>query len=104
VADRAAPRRGRAIGVHLVAGAVAGWQLSGHHARPLLALWATLSSVSLFVLTGLVHEASHGLLARPAWLNELAGNLAGWLVLTPLTAYRAVPLKHHQTTHRVGDP
>ena len=35
-----------------------------------------------------------------SWL----GNLAGWMVLTPLTAYRAFHLKHHQTTNREGDP
>src|SRR4029077_921107 len=62
------------------------------------------SGVSLFVLTGLVHEASHRLLCRTSWLNELLGNLAGWMVLTPLTAYRAFHLKHHQTTNQEGDP
>ena len=69
-----------------------------------LALWAMISGVSLFVLTGLVHEASHRLLTPSVWLNELAGNLAGWMVLTPLTAYRAFHLKHHQSTNREGDP
>ena len=93
-----------AIGVHLAVIAVASWQLAGAHSRPILALWAMVSAVSLFVLTGLVHEASHRLLARPLWLNELAGNLAGWLLLTPLSAYRVFHLKHHQTTNREGDP
>jgi fatty acid desaturase/peptidoglycan/LPS O-acetylase OafA/YrhL len=93
-----------AIKVHLLVVIVAGWQLAGVHSRPILGLWATVSGVSLFVLTGLVHEASHRLLARPVWFNELAGNLAGWMVLTPLTAYRAFHLKHHQTTNREDDP
>ena len=93
-----------AIGVHLLVVTVASWQLAGVHAKPVYALWATISGVSLFVLTGLVHEASHRLLARSTWLNELAGNLAGWLVLTPLTSYRAFHLKHHQTTNGEGDP
>jgi len=93
-----------AIGVHLVVVATASWQLASVHSRPILGLWAAVSGVSLFVLTGLVHEASHRLLARSAWLNELAGNLAGWLVLTPLSAYRAFHRKHHQTTNREGDP
>jgi peptidoglycan/LPS O-acetylase OafA/YrhL len=65
---------------------------------------ALVSGVSLFVLTGLVHEASHHLLCRWTWLNELGGNLAGWIVLTPLSAYRAFHLKHHQSTNREGDP
>ncbi len=93
-----------AIWVHLFVVIVASWQLASAHTKPVYVLWATISAVSLFVLTGLVHEASHRLLARSAWLNELAGNLAGWLVLTPLSAYRAFHLKHHQATNREGDP
>jgi fatty acid desaturase/peptidoglycan/LPS O-acetylase OafA/YrhL len=93
-----------AIGLHLAVFALASWQLAGRHSRPVIAVWAALSGVSLFVLTGLVHEASHRLLARWAWLNEAAGNLAGWVLLTPLSAYRAFHLKHHQTTNRADDP
>jgi fatty acid desaturase len=93
-----------AIGVHLLVVAVASWQLGGAHSRVICAGWAVVSGVSLFVLTGLVHEASHCLLSRRIWLNELFGNLAGWLVLTPLSAYRAFHLKHHQSTNREDDP
>jgi fatty acid desaturase len=93
-----------AIGVHLLVVALASWQLAAPHAKPVYALWAIVSGTSLFVLTGLVHEASHHLLSRSPWLNEAAGNLAGWIVLTPLSAYRAFHLKHHQTTNREGDP
>ena len=103
-ADRRSLWSWLAIHVHLLVVIVAGWQLAGVHSRPILGLWATVSGVSLFVLTGLVHEASHRLLARPVWFNELAGNLAGWMVLTPLTAYRTFHLKHHQTTNREDDP
>ena len=54
-----------AIGVHLLVVALASWQLAGRHATPLYhGFWATISGVSLFVLTGLVHEASHRLLSR----------------------------------------
>ena len=93
-----------AIGVHLLVVALASWQLGGSHAKSLYAFWATISGVSLFVLTGLIHEASHHLLSRSIWLNELAGNLAGWMLLTPLSAYRAFHLTHHQKTNREGDP
>jgi peptidoglycan/LPS O-acetylase OafA/YrhL len=93
-----------AVGTHLLVVGLASWQLATSHAKPVYAAWAILSGVSLFVLTGLVHEASHRLLARWWLLNELAGNLAGWLVLTPLSAYRAFHLKHHQTTNDEGDP
>jgi peptidoglycan/LPS O-acetylase OafA/YrhL len=93
-----------AIPVHLIVVGVASWQLAGAHSRLVIALWATMSGISLFVLTGLVHEASHRLLARSTWINELVGNLAGWVLLTPLSAYRAFHLKHHQTTNREDDP
>jgi peptidoglycan/LPS O-acetylase OafA/YrhL len=93
-----------AIEVHLLVLTVASWQLGGTHGKPVYALWAVISGVSLFVLTGLVHEASHRHLCRSSWVNELAGNLAGWPVLTPLSAYRAFHLKHHQTTNGEGDP
>jgi fatty acid desaturase len=96
------PRLG--IGIHFAIVAVASWLLAHSHYYPLVAALAALSGVSLFVLTGLVHEASHFLLARPVWLNELAGNLAGWALFTPLSAYRAFHLKHHQTTNRDDDP
>jgi glucans biosynthesis protein C len=93
-----------AIGAHLIVLAVASWQLAIARPAAVHAAWAVVSGVSLFVLTGLVHEASHRLLSRSMWLNEGAGNLAGWLVLTPLTAYRAFHLKHHQRTNREDDP
>jgi fatty acid desaturase/peptidoglycan/LPS O-acetylase OafA/YrhL len=94
-----------AIGTHLLVVAVASWQLAVRHATPLhYGSWAAASGLSLFVLTGLVHEASHRLLCRTSWLNEMLGNLAGWMVLTPLSAYRAFHLKHHQRTNREGDP
>jgi glucan biosynthesis protein C len=96
------PRLG--IGVHLAVVGLASWKLAHSQSYPIVAALAAVSGVSLFVLTGLVHEASHFLLARPVWLNELAGNLAGWALLTPLSAYRAFHLKHHQTTNRDDDP
>jgi fatty acid desaturase len=92
------------IAVHVALVATASWQLAHSHSYPLVAALAALSGVSLFVLTGLVHEASHFLLARPVWLNEVLGNLAGWALFTPLSAYRAFHLKHHQTTNRTDDP
>src|SRR5262249_5010955 len=63
-----------------------------------------VTGISLFVLTGLVHEASHHLLSRRVWLNDLLGNLAGTLLATPVSAYRALHLKHHQSTNRDDDP
>ena len=93
-----------AIGVHLVVVLVAGFVLVGSHSKPVWVVGSIVSGASLFVLTGLVHEATHRLLARRGWLNEGLGNLAGWPLLTPLSAYRAFHLEHHRATNREGDP
>ena len=102
--ERRSPWARLAIGAHLGVVLVAGFVLVSSHAKVVWAVGAIVSGASLFVLTGLVHEASHRLLARRAWLNEGLGNLAGWPLLTPLSAYRAFHLKHHQATNRVDDP
>ena len=93
-----------AIGTHLVVVAAAGFVLVSSHSKAVWAAGAIVSGASLFALTGLVHEASHRLLSRRGWPNEVLGNLAGWPLLTPLSAYRAFHLKHHQATNREGDP
>jgi fatty acid desaturase len=93
-----------AVGVHLGVVLVMGFVLVSTHDALAWTIGATLSGASLFVLTGLIHEASHRLLARNGWLNETLGNLAGWPLLTPLSAYRAFHLKHHQATNLEDDP
>jgi fatty acid desaturase len=92
------------IVLHLAVVAVAGYLLVVSHSWIARAGLAILSGTSLFVLTGLIHEASHHLLVGRTWYNEVLGNLSGALLLTPLTAYRAFHLKHHQTTNREDDP
>jgi len=101
------PRPGRPrllIGAHLLVVLGAGLVLVGSHRRPLWAAAAIASGCSLFALTGLVHEASHRLLARRRWLNDALGCLAGWPLLTPLSAYRAFHFEHHRATNHAGDP
>ena len=93
-----------AIGAHLGVVLVVGFILVSTHAKLVWVVGAIVSGSSVFVLTGLIHEASHHLLARRRWLNEVLGNLAGWPMLTPLTAYRAFHLKHHQATNTLDDP
>ncbi len=93
-----------AIATHLGVVLVMGFVLVSTHDPLAWAVGAIVSGASLFVLTGLIHEASHRLLARTGWVNEGLGNLAGWPLLTPLSAYRAFHLKHHQATNREGDP
>ena len=102
--ERHDPRPGLAIGAHLGVVAAAGFVLVSSHAKPVWAVGAVASGTSLFVLTGLIHEASHRLLSRRRWANDLLGNLAGWPLLTPLSAYRAFHLAHHRATNDRDDP
>jgi fatty acid desaturase len=92
------------IGAHLLVVLVSGYLLARTYTDSMRIVLSFISGTSLFVLTGLVHEASHHLLARRTWLNDLMGNLAGTFLATPVSAYRALHLKHHQTTNRDDDP
>ena len=92
------------IGAHLFVVAAGAFALAWTYSDWPRIVLSLITGTSLFVLTGLVHEASHHLLARRAWLNDLLGNLAGTLLATPVSAYRALHLKHHQATNRDDDP
>jgi fatty acid desaturase len=92
------------IGSHVVLVLSAGTALAWTYSDALRIVLTLVAGTSLFVLTGLVHEASHHLLSRRVWLNDLMGNLAGTFLATPVSAYRALHLKHHQTTNRDDDP
>jgi fatty acid desaturase len=92
------------IGSHVVVVLVLGSLLAQTRSDTLRVVLSLISGTSLFVLTSLVHEATHYQLSRWSWLNEVLGNLAGSLLATPLSAYRAVHLKHHQVTNRANDP
>ena len=93
-----------AIGAHFLVVMASGFALVSSHSKPVWAVGAALSGMSLFALTGLIHEASHRLLARRRWANDLLGNLAGWPLLTPLSAYRSFHLAHHRATNHDDDP
>jgi fatty acid desaturase len=92
------------IGAHVLVVLVSGYLLARTYTDSMRIVLSLISGTSLFVLTGLVHEASHHLLSRRTWLNDLMGNLAGTFLATPVSAYRALHLKHHQTTNRDDDP
>ena len=92
------------IGAHMFLVLACGFGLAVTYSDGLRFILTMISGTSLFVLTGLVHEASHHLLSRRPWLNDLMGNLAGTFLATPVSAYRALHLKHHQTTNRDDDP
>jgi fatty acid desaturase len=92
------------IGAHLLVVLASSYLLAWNQSDAMRIVLSFISGTSLFVLTGLVHEASHHLLARRIWLNDLMGNLAGTFLATPVSAYRALHLKHHQTTNREDDP
>jgi fatty acid desaturase len=92
------------IACHIAIFVVAGYALAQIRSDLLRVVVSLISGVSLFVLTNLIHTASHYHLARRRWLNDLLGNLAGALLATPVSAYRALHMKHHQTTNRHDDP
>jgi fatty acid desaturase len=102
--DRHSPWPRMAIGAHLVVVLVVGFVLVSSHSKGIWIVGSIASGASLFVLTGLIHEASHRLLSRRRWLNDALGNLAGWPLLTPLSAYRAFHLQHHRATNHADDP
>lgn len=92
------------IAAHLAVVALAGLALVASHSRAVWALGALASGTSLFALTGLVHEASHRHLARRRARNDALGMLAGWPLLTPVSAYRAFHNAHHRATNDEHDP
>jgi len=52
-----------------------------------------------------LHEAAHRSLARPRWINEVAGRLASLPLLGPFSAVRYIHLEHHKHTNERGaDP
>ncbi len=101
-APRTAPRL--MIVAHLGVAALAGFALVGSHSKLVWIAGAIVSGTSLFALTGLIHEASHRHLARNRALNDALGMLAGWPLLTPLSAYRSFHNAHHRATNVEGDP
>ena len=99
------PRRPRLlIAAHGLVVLGAGFVLVATHRRWLWAAGAIASGSSLFALTGLGHAASHRLLSRRRGLNDALGALAGWPLLTPLSAYRGFHFEHHRATNHDGDP
>jgi len=92
------------IVAHLAVVALAGFGLVSSHSKPVWVVAAVASGTSLFALTGLIHEASHRHLARSRGLNDALGMLAGWPLLTPLSAYRSFHNAHHRATNHEGDP
>ena len=44
----------------------------------------------------LIHEAVHGILAKPRWLNELLGNLLSFVFNSSFAALRQGHLTHHR--------
>ncbi len=77
------------IASHVAIFVLAGYALALTRSDSLRLVLTVISGTSLFILSSLVHEASHYNLARSPWLNDLVGNLAGYLFATPVTAYRA---------------
>jgi fatty acid desaturase len=92
------------LAAHLAVFLLTGYGLALTRSDLFRVVLTLISGTSLFVLTNLIHTASHYHLARQPWLNDLLGNLAGALLATPVSAYRALHMKHHQAANRDDDP
>jgi omega-6 fatty acid desaturase (delta-12 desaturase) len=74
-----------------------GWQRQ-------LAAWALLL-LGLIHAYLILHEAVHGAVAKRAWLNELVGQLCGWLICLPFLRRQSNHLQHHHwAAHPTRDP
>ena len=69
----------------------------------LVPTWCAIAWLDHAALTRL-HEAAHGTLAKPRWLNELVGIFIGTASLTPLSVYRHVHHRHHAHLAGPDDP
>ncbi|MFO0868543.1 MAG: fatty acid desaturase [Pirellulales bacterium] len=64
-------------------------------------VWLTgqvLLALAFLQWFALLHEAGHRTLFRTRWLNDVAGQLAGFLALIPLTSWRPIHARHHRWT------
>jgi beta-carotene hydroxylase len=80
--------------------AVGAGQLSYLMAAPLLML---LTYASYTVMHEAVHGSISGSHSRLRMCNDLAGYLAGWVLMIPLTAHRHEHLAHHRNTNQGED-
>lgn len=70
-----------------------------------VALWVAtpLLAVLTYLSYTVLHESAHGSISGSKqslrWLNEALGYVAGWILMTPLTAHRHEHLAHHRNTN-----
>jgi len=88
---------------------------SGYFATPFLVvhgelpLWVgcALLAVLTYLSYTILHEAVHGSISgshpRLRWVNELMGYMAGFVLMTPMTAHRHEHLTHHRNTNHADD-
>ena len=68
-------------------------------------LAALLIARTQLALAVLMHDAAHGVLMRPRWLNDLVGQVfAAAPLMVSLAAYRHGHLQHHRTPMAPNDP
>jgi beta-carotene hydroxylase len=92
----------------VTAAALTGWigglalGASGALAWPWAVLLCWASAYAAFTP---LHDASHRVVTRARWGNELAGRLAGLPLWAPLPAFRYLHLEHHKHTNEgAADP
>lgn len=58
----------------------------------------------LSLILPIMHEATHGAIARSGFTNRLVGWIAGALLLVDFDRYRSMHLRHHCIAGQSGDP
>lgn len=90
-----------ALHIAFLVGCILAWQTGWWLVA--VGLWFPIVWMDHAALTRL-HEASHRMLFRTAWANELTGILIGSFAFTPLSVYRYVHTQHHAYLGSEKDP
>jgi fatty acid desaturase len=65
--------------------------------------WMFITSYFMFCWTSCFHETAHQTLFSSQRLSVLLGNVLGWLMLVPYTAYRETHIRHHAYLNKPSD-
>ena len=69
------------------------WRLVGVWAAALVS--APIVAVLMFRNFSLMHDAVHGAVSRPRWINGIVGLWCGSIALLPFEAWKKVHIQHH---------
>jgi len=101
----AAARLGVTLGALVLGWAVVPVLLGAGSLAVFVALVVSLGlGFVLSLMLPIMHEATHGVIARSGFTNRLVGWIAGALLLVDFDTYRSTHLRHHCIAGQSGDP